>query len=603
MSVIFAAKPKTHERTSNVNLLQYAKSNREEGFFNDVCVDVEAENIPANRLILSCNSSYFEKIFKTQGHHETTLKIEGVKGKCVKAIIDFFYSELIEINSKNVMDLLEASDYLQIDEIKHLCLQFLQSCISPHNSLALLKTVRLYDSTEFANQVFEFISAHFEDVTKSNDFQLLSSEEFLNIFSKLNRNYLKESDLYQALTNWIQSDVTTRQKEFANLFQQVVDFHKLDIDFFENVLLNEPLIKQDNICHQKVLNVFSSLLKEQRARQPLNVQARPLPPSPFSKIPQNQLALTTANSLQSRSPNFEFRKSKVIALGSTYKSNSKKVRDVFHLHGSALADYPDLPAKTNWHSSLNFCNVIFYIGGAADTAPTNKVWKMDLKKQMLQWKQVAPMKQSRCKMGATLHLNGLAVAGGCTDFWAVLRSAEIYDADKNKWKRLSPMKSRRLHNALVSCQDCLYSIGGTADDDDYPLDSVEKLSSIEGKWENVQSMERPRSRFAAVACNKMIYAIGGLSGELSRDSDAYETLKSVERYDPVRNSWSFVKDLLRERYDHLCCVLNETIFVFGGKDQRNCPILEIECYDLVNNFWFTAGRLSNDILGQSIVAA
>jgi len=55
------------ERTNQSNfqnLLQFARKNRDEGYFNDVSIKVETECIPANRMILACNSPYFEKCSK-----------------------------------------------------------------------------------------------------------------------------------------------------------------------------------------------------------------------------------------------------------------------------------------------------------------------------------------------------------------------------------------------------------------------------------------------------------------------------------------------------------------------------------------------------------
>ena len=73
---IISAKPIIKKRLFDSNLLQYAKRNREEGFFNDVTVTTGNKSITANRMVLSCNSKYFEKMFKASFEERYSNTIE-----------------------------------------------------------------------------------------------------------------------------------------------------------------------------------------------------------------------------------------------------------------------------------------------------------------------------------------------------------------------------------------------------------------------------------------------------------------------------------------------------------------------------------------------
>ena len=79
-------------RVVNPNLLEYANKNRDEGFFSDVTIKVGTENIPANRLVLSCHSKYFEGMFKTSIlNSDNVIEIRAVDGATMKAVMDFVY--------------------------------------------------------------------------------------------------------------------------------------------------------------------------------------------------------------------------------------------------------------------------------------------------------------------------------------------------------------------------------------------------------------------------------------------------------------------------------------------------------------------------------
>ena len=62
-SKILCEKSKTHHRSKidESCLLNYANRNRNNGFFNDVELNVSNKKISANQLVLSCYSEYFEK--------------------------------------------------------------------------------------------------------------------------------------------------------------------------------------------------------------------------------------------------------------------------------------------------------------------------------------------------------------------------------------------------------------------------------------------------------------------------------------------------------------------------------------------------------------
>ena len=118
----------TQQRIKGPTVLQYAIEKRNQGAFNDVTVEAGIETIAANRMILSCCSRFFEGMFdlemKEKYQHDL-VEINGHDGKAMKALIDF--------DNENVMDLLAASDYLQLYEVKQFYFDFLKSILSSDN--------------------------------------------------------------------------------------------------------------------------------------------------------------------------------------------------------------------------------------------------------------------------------------------------------------------------------------------------------------------------------------------------------------------------------------------------------------------------------------
>ena len=546
----------TRHRFATTNLLQYANQSRIEGHFNNVTINVGNQSIPANRMVLSCHSVFFEKMFKCnmKEKYEHNVEIERVNGNLVKNLIDYIYVGSIDINEDNVMELLEAADYLQMEQVKSFCWEFLKSNfnISRDNWLDMLKIAILYRGNEIKNQVHHYISSHFDDITQTEDFKALSCDELKDCIANLDRNKVKETSVYQGVMIWIKHDLDARKMKLLAILQ-LLSVSKLPRDFL-NEVLNDDLIQNDFDCHKFL---FKTLLK--------NLQN-------------------------------ETQGSKIISIGGIKTPST--ITEVYNLNGNETSDYPDFPMIVSGHALLKMNGYIYCIGGGrknmAETwEAVNSVWVCPVKDQCKNWIKVAPMNEKRYVMGATVHNSSLVVAGGYNGSRR-LDSTEFYEVPLNKWKTITSLKQRRSGNALVSCKGCLYAIGGR-DGENY-LSSVERLDDFEGEWEESQPMHIPRRWLAAVNCNNVIYAIGG---QCSMES--LTTTKWVEKFDPDDGKWVFVKEMNFERNGHAACVVDGKIYVVGGIDDVGRNVKTIECYDPSLDTWGIIGATENKLHDHAIV--
>ena len=72
--------------------------------------------------------------------------IDGVDASSLESLLNFIYTEKIGINQQNVFDLLATSDYLQFDDAKQLCFDYLSSILSVATCFKVLKTANLYQN-------------------------------------------------------------------------------------------------------------------------------------------------------------------------------------------------------------------------------------------------------------------------------------------------------------------------------------------------------------------------------------------------------------------------------------------------------------------------
>ena len=240
-------KSETRVRVSNVGLIEYANTNRKEGYFNDVTIEVGEKSIAANRMVLSCCCPYFEKMFKSNFKESQSAKVEMQKidGRAVSSLIEFIYTGVITIDNDNVMELLAAADYLQLDEVRQFCHEFVESTINNDTCCAILSDANLYGQETLREKALSFIISNFENA-KSKEI-LLSKPDLILCVTKLNREQTNESKIYQILIDLTKYDPPNRKNDFPQLFQ-LLKLKNITPEFLDEKISNEKLVTENFTC-------------------------------------------------------------------------------------------------------------------------------------------------------------------------------------------------------------------------------------------------------------------------------------------------------------------------------------------------------------------
>ena len=544
----------TRQCVTNPNVLQYAHEKRNKGTFNDVTIKAGTETIAANRMILSCCSRFFEGMFdlemKEKYQHDP-VQSNGFDGKAVKALIDFMYSGKVTIKNENVMDLLAASDYLQLGEVKQFCFEFLESILSSDNWFAIRSAADLYQNELLQNQVDEYMSKNLDAVIETTEFKSLDNERLHLCMDKLDRNFATEKSIFNGLVVWCKVDESTREHKFPGLFEQLIQLNAMPEDVIENIVLKETLVTENKPCLKVLTKNFW----------------------------QRSKSLGSTN---------------IISLGGRY-ANGKCI-EVKSSTTKIQKHYPDLPSNLDCHCSLKTNNLIYCIGDCTEDdndklIVCKNVWRMNMIDPTLEWKEVAPLKQKRYAMGGAVFRETLVIAGGSDK--NILSSVEFYQSAIDEWKTSSPLLQPRSMGALAISDQHMYAIGGSTYDK--CLSSVERTENLKQQWQQVQPMQMPRHWFAAVTCNGIIYAIGGQSGD-----EFKTTTNSVEKYDAVEDKWSYVSSMITDRRAHAACVINDKIYVVGDVDASGNAINTIECYHPIADLWSVVGKTDADLFHHSL---
>ena len=551
---ISALQTVTHQRKSTSNLLQYANNNRNRGRFNDVTIQSADISIPANRMVLSCYCSFFDKIFALETNNkvnELVVEIPNVDGKSLKLLIHYIYTGQMRIDSDNVFEILSGAHHLELDELKQFCLQFLKNCITLDNCINVLLLAKQHKNFTLREAACKHINDNFKTIIKTPAFLNLENDELFFIVYDLKTKFsVNDEVLCRSLLSWTKQDEETRKQYLQNRLFKFVDVDKLSYCFARDLLI------ESLICN---ISEYFNLLNAR----------------------------------------IGFLKSKgisILCIGGRYTETSVKL--IFTLDDKTQIVYPDLPIPFRYSSALSVNNFVYCIGGnKIGSLILNKVFRLNLNETDMKWNEMAEMNDKRFDYGAALFNDTLVVCGGC-DGKNYLSSSEVFDARLNKWNPISSLNNPRAGNQSATHNGSLYTMGGNIEG--RISEQVERLDELDQPWEAVSFMNTPRNEFAAVSCNNIIYAIGGTS-------NGFNALKSVERFISKwsafgEDKWTYVSEMNIGRRGHSACVMQGKIFVAGGSDDKNKPVREIECYDPSICRWLIVGEVDYVCEGHSIVA-
>ena len=170
----------------------------------------------------------------------------------------------------------------------------------------------------------------------------------------------------------------------------------------------------------------------------------------------------------------------------------------------------------------------------------------------------------------TLFVTGVVngkiyVIGGESSLGASARATvEEYDPATDTWSQKADMPTPRTRSAASVVDGKIYVFGGgRGGGSSYPvMSTVEAYDPATDTWTRKADMPSAKELLTTSVVGGKIYAIGGQQ-EYAAVRDVFST---VDMYDPATDTWMRRADAPLPRKVHSASVLNDIIYVFGGRN-------------------------------------
>ncbi|KAF0719156.1 Aste57867_1246 [Aphanomyces stellatus] len=151
--------------------------------FADVVFVVEARRIYGHRAILAARCPHFKAMFSSgmRESREMEVTVPSIRIPVFLALLEYLYNDTVsmEMKAEMAIELYAAADMYGLDRLKGLCEAIVQKGLVVDNAGYLLQAADELQALRLREICMHFIVRHFDYVTKTEGFHMLSRELIL----------------------------------------------------------------------------------------------------------------------------------------------------------------------------------------------------------------------------------------------------------------------------------------------------------------------------------------------------------------------------------------------------------------------------------------
>ena len=182
---------------------------------------VQGKEFQAHKNILSASSPYFKTMFGSdfrEKNQNTITMDQSISAEVLELILDVIYTCKVPLTTDNVIDVVMAADFLEMDKVVHLCDHFLHDNMTVEKCAEYFQVARTLNLKQPAALSKRYIRSYFIEVRKTQGFKSLDQSSFLEILgAKDLRICRQEIEIFRAMCWWME-DKTLTEAELDAIF-------------------------------------------------------------------------------------------------------------------------------------------------------------------------------------------------------------------------------------------------------------------------------------------------------------------------------------------------------------------------------------------------
>lgn len=141
----------------------------------------------------------------------------------LKMLIDFFYTGIIDINERNVYDLLDTASRIEVTLVEDTCARFLWDNLNVSNCLMTWTLTESFANLKaLTEKAKKFVEEKFVEIVATEHVFLLLDPSFLTTLLRSDAlNVYSEEEVFNALSKWVRYDQVNRRCHVKDLLKNI----------------------------------------------------------------------------------------------------------------------------------------------------------------------------------------------------------------------------------------------------------------------------------------------------------------------------------------------------------------------------------------------
>ena len=502
--------------------------------FVDFRILIEDDFLPCHRLILALHSPYM-KTMLTSGMTEATkheLHLDHINMDVMKIILDYMYAGEFCVHQDKMMDIITASDYLQMTELKEMCIAEVPAILKPGNVVSWWEESSILGLDGIKTLCKEMMASDINKVSEQSEFLNLSYTELDQYICDICRDNVHD-DVLAAVMRWVSYDQINR------------------IEHMEHAICHVQLDRCSKQSIEQVIENHETLLDEHEVVKMILKTA--------------VISVSPADIGKSQKP----RSAMYIAGGHDCSRGDAVNQEIWIANGSRtmekLCDNPYNHLDIG-HSICETPNGFALTGGHGSSATLCIVYHALTKS----WRRMSDMLLKR-EYHASVYVNGtLLVLGGCavdpeTEIKRPTHSVNVLLIENDTWERGPNLPFPTDSSQVTELDGKIYLL----DQASHSLLHLDRESEV---WSSKTSF--PLNVFIAgvsmTSGHGRLYVAGGFS-------------KVCAFYRPLADTWCFMQPPLYKHNYGALVHFNNKLVLLGGNAHSGTD--KVEEYNFGGGSW------------------
>ncbi|KAG8142175.1 hypothetical protein E2320_006128 [Naja naja] len=200
------------------------KQLHEEELLCDTTIVAKGERFPCHRILLAAINPYFRAMFSNsfRESQDGEVLLQDMDPSIIQTVVQYYYTEEIELTPEIAEDLYEAASRLQILPLLESCSSYLLEHLCPENCLSIYQLGYSHNDPALFQEAKSLVHAHFKRLSQeAPTFLDLNPSTLESILASDNLLVSSELLVYRAAWRWVQAQSALRLPFLARLLAQV----------------------------------------------------------------------------------------------------------------------------------------------------------------------------------------------------------------------------------------------------------------------------------------------------------------------------------------------------------------------------------------------